>query len=207
MPSGRRPGRRWASAKSRSSSPAGQPRCTGNEQKIAQFMKCECEENTPFHHIHATGSFGWRWMPEYVKELGVDLVAHPRIDMREYIWRHAAGAGSGGSDRLPRRCGDHCRGLCQRNALHHGAESERDRQPSGKRMPGCLNVPARPQSSAKPTATGKASMRRQSDSFRCRTDARHACQRPGYGCGRCSRAHLSDRTRPCSTDTHTAHSA
>ena len=55
-------------------------------KKIAQFMKCECEENTPFHHIHATGSFGWRWMPEYVKELGVDLAAHPRIDMREYIY-------------------------------------------------------------------------------------------------------------------------
>ena len=55
-------------------------------KKIAQFMKCECEENTPFHHIHATGSFGWRWMPEYVKEMGVDLAAHPRIDMREYIY-------------------------------------------------------------------------------------------------------------------------
>lgn len=46
-------------------------------KKIAQFMKCECEENTPFHHIHATGSFGWRWMPEYVKELVLILAAHP----------------------------------------------------------------------------------------------------------------------------------
>ena len=55
-------------------------------KKIAQFMKCECEDNTPFHHIHATGSFGWRWMPEYVKDMGVDLAAHPRIDMREYIY-------------------------------------------------------------------------------------------------------------------------
>ena len=55
-------------------------------KKIAQFMKCECEDNTPFHHIHATGSFGWRWMPDYVKEQGVDLAAHPRIEMREYIY-------------------------------------------------------------------------------------------------------------------------
>ena len=55
-------------------------------KKIAQFMRCECEDGTPFHHIHATGSFGWRWMPEYVKEMGVDLAAHPRIDMREYIY-------------------------------------------------------------------------------------------------------------------------
>ena len=55
-------------------------------KKIAQFMKCECEDGTPFHHIHATGSFGWRWMPEYVKDMGVDLATHPRIDMREYIY-------------------------------------------------------------------------------------------------------------------------
>ena len=50
-------------------------------------MKCECEENTPFHHIHATGSFGWRWMPEYVKELqDVDLARTSARDMREYIY-------------------------------------------------------------------------------------------------------------------------
>ena len=55
-------------------------------KKIAQFMRCECEDGTPFHHIHATGSFGWRWMPDYVKEQGVDLAAHPALDMREYIY-------------------------------------------------------------------------------------------------------------------------
>ena len=55
-------------------------------KKIAQFMRCECEDSTPFHHIHATGSFGWRWMPDYVKEQGVDLAAHPALDMREYIY-------------------------------------------------------------------------------------------------------------------------
>ena len=31
-------------------------------------------------HIHATGSFGWRWMPDYVKEQGVELEKHPLID-------------------------------------------------------------------------------------------------------------------------------
>ncbi len=55
-------------------------------KKIAQFMKCECADGAPFHHIHATGSFGWRWMPEYVKEQGVDLAAHPQIEMCEYIY-------------------------------------------------------------------------------------------------------------------------
>ena len=54
-------------------------------KKIAQFMKLECEENR-FRHIHATGSFGWRWMPDYVREQGVDLAAQPRIEMREYIY-------------------------------------------------------------------------------------------------------------------------
>lgn len=54
-------------------------------KKIAQFMKLECEEE-PFHHIHATGSFGWRWMPDYVKNLGVDLAAHPLVQMQEYIY-------------------------------------------------------------------------------------------------------------------------
>ena len=53
---------------------------------IAEFMRCEQEAGEPFQHMHATGSFGWRWMPEYVKSLGVDLEKHPSIDMREYIF-------------------------------------------------------------------------------------------------------------------------
>lgn len=54
-------------------------------KKIAQFMKLECAENE-FHHIHATGSFGWRWMPDYVRNLGVDLASHPLVQMQEYIY-------------------------------------------------------------------------------------------------------------------------
>ncbi len=54
-------------------------------KKIAQFMKLECEENL-YHHIHATGSFGWRWMPEYVKNQGVSLEKHPKVKMQEYIY-------------------------------------------------------------------------------------------------------------------------
>ena len=48
-------------------------------------MKLECQEDD-FRHIHATGSFGWRWMPEYVKQQGVDLAAHPWVTMQEYIY-------------------------------------------------------------------------------------------------------------------------
>lgn len=55
-------------------------------KKIAEFMKCECADGAPLQHIHATGSFGWKWMPEYVAQQGVDLSAHPEVDMREYIY-------------------------------------------------------------------------------------------------------------------------
>ncbi len=55
-------------------------------KKIAQFMQCEIDAGEPFQHIHATGSFGWRWMPRYVADMGVDLRAHPSIRMQEYIY-------------------------------------------------------------------------------------------------------------------------
>lgn len=53
---------------------------------IARFMKLECDDGEPFSHIHATGSFGWKWMPEFVKEQGVELSQHPSVDMREFIY-------------------------------------------------------------------------------------------------------------------------
>ncbi len=55
-------------------------------KKITEFMVREAADGDPFHHVHATGSFGWRWMPEYVAKAGLDLAAHPSIDMREYIY-------------------------------------------------------------------------------------------------------------------------
>jgi len=55
-------------------------------KKIARFMALEARDATPFYHIHATGSFGWKWMPDYVRDQGVTLSEHPAIDMREYIY-------------------------------------------------------------------------------------------------------------------------
>jgi UDP-N-acetylglucosamine--N-acetylmuramyl-(pentapeptide) pyrophosphoryl-undecaprenol N-acetylglucosamine transferase len=55
-------------------------------KKITRFMEREVQDGQPFHHIHATGSYGWRWMPDYVKEHGVDLSKADHIDMREYIY-------------------------------------------------------------------------------------------------------------------------
>ena len=54
-------------------------------KKIAGFMKLECEEGK-YRHVHATGSFGWRWMPEFIKEQGVDLASQDLVTMQEYIY-------------------------------------------------------------------------------------------------------------------------
>lgn len=54
-------------------------------KKIARFFVREAEDGL-FRHVHATGSYGWKWMPEYVRELGLDLEEQPLIDIREYIY-------------------------------------------------------------------------------------------------------------------------
>ncbi len=54
-------------------------------KKIARFIQLECQQE-PFQHIHATGSFGWRWMPDLMQQMGVDLSRHPSVQLREYIY-------------------------------------------------------------------------------------------------------------------------
>ena len=46
------------------------------------------KKNDPpaYAHIHSTGAFGYKWMPEYVAERGVDLSKAKHIDMREYVY-------------------------------------------------------------------------------------------------------------------------
>ncbi len=55
-------------------------------ETIADMMALEKRDNFPFHHVHATGSFGKDWMPKRVKDNGVDYEAVPQIDIREYIF-------------------------------------------------------------------------------------------------------------------------
>ena len=55
-------------------------------ENIAGMFPLEQEDGFPFHHIHAVGSFGWGWMPDLVKEKGVDYENCSTIDMREYIY-------------------------------------------------------------------------------------------------------------------------
>ena len=55
-------------------------------QTVAKLFRLEQDAGFPFRHIHATGSFGWEWMPEYVRQQGVELQKTDRIQMLEYIY-------------------------------------------------------------------------------------------------------------------------
>ena len=52
----------------------------------AELFKLEMEAGFPFQHIHAVGNYGWVWMPDRVKEKGVDLNKCPSIRMQQYIY-------------------------------------------------------------------------------------------------------------------------
>ena len=55
-------------------------------QMVAELFALQKADGFPFHHIHAVGSFGWEWMPDLVKEKGVELSECSSIDMRQYIY-------------------------------------------------------------------------------------------------------------------------
>ncbi len=52
---------------------------------MAEFLALE-SAHEPFHHIHGVGSISWSAMQNELKERGVDLAAHPGLDVREYIY-------------------------------------------------------------------------------------------------------------------------
>ncbi len=55
-------------------------------ETMADMIPLEQKDCFPFHHIHATGSFGREWMPERVKNNGVDYETCPSIEIKEYIY-------------------------------------------------------------------------------------------------------------------------
>lgn len=55
-------------------------------QVIGELFRLEKDAGYPFQHIHATGSYGIGWMPEYVRSKGVDLSEKKGITMQEYIY-------------------------------------------------------------------------------------------------------------------------
>ena len=55
-------------------------------ETVGKMFRLEQDAGFPFRHIHAVGSFGWGWMPDYVKAQGVDLETTEAISMTEYIY-------------------------------------------------------------------------------------------------------------------------
>lgn len=55
-------------------------------EAVGKLFKLEKDAGFPFRHIHAIGSYGMEWMPDYVKNQGVDLESSPDITMQEYIY-------------------------------------------------------------------------------------------------------------------------
>ena len=55
-------------------------------ETMADMMPLEKADGFPFHHIHATGSFGKEWMPKRVKDNGVEYENEAMLDIREYIY-------------------------------------------------------------------------------------------------------------------------
>lgn len=53
---------------------------------VADLLLLEQEAGFPFQHIHGVGKFGWEWMPNLVREKGVDLSKTTGVEMREYIY-------------------------------------------------------------------------------------------------------------------------
>ena len=56
-----------------------------NEAMIG-LLQLEQEAGYPYQHIHATGSYGWEWMPQQLRRAGVDPEAGKGIAVREYIY-------------------------------------------------------------------------------------------------------------------------
>ena len=55
-------------------------------ETMAGMFPLEQADGFPFHHIHAVGSFGWGWMPQMIRDKGVDYENCPALDIREYIY-------------------------------------------------------------------------------------------------------------------------
>ena len=53
---------------------------------ICRMLQLEQQAGYPFQHIHSTGTSGWKWMPQELENMGLDLQASCGVDVREYIY-------------------------------------------------------------------------------------------------------------------------
>ena len=53
---------------------------------MAELFRLEKDAGFPYQHIHAVGSYGWGWMPELVRQKGVDPEKDKSITLQQYIY-------------------------------------------------------------------------------------------------------------------------
>lgn len=59
-----------------------------NRHMVGMFEH-ECTHDVKYRHVHATGAAAYEWMPEMVAQRGIDLGAHPNLQLTEYIYNMA----------------------------------------------------------------------------------------------------------------------
>ena len=57
---------------------------------VADMLKLEQEAGFPFQHIHSAGTSGWKWMPQHMQSLGIELPEGSGVEVREYIYNMPA---------------------------------------------------------------------------------------------------------------------
>ena len=55
-----------------------------NKTMIAFLQKIKDEGE--FQFLHSTGERGWLWMPEKIKEAGIEIADYPHLQVKEYIY-------------------------------------------------------------------------------------------------------------------------
>ena len=55
-------------------------------EMTGRLFRVEQDAGFPFQHIHAVGTYGWRWIHHYVRKQGVELFETPSIMASEYIY-------------------------------------------------------------------------------------------------------------------------
>ncbi len=55
-------------------------------EMICRLFRLEQDAEFPYQHIHAVGTYGWRWIHDYAALQGVDLRNCPSIMAQEYIF-------------------------------------------------------------------------------------------------------------------------
>ena len=61
---------------------------SGMNRQMADFLALDAAKE-PFHHIHGAGNAGYPMVKQLLRDKGVDLEAHPSLQVKEYIYNMA----------------------------------------------------------------------------------------------------------------------